>query len=173
MKVQFSDITLEGNRYVVSDSNWVTKSELTVTEIPKVEIILVKIDDINASLEGSLNTAIMSDCCRCGCSLVFSVGASYNYVFRLGDDNSHHEKEFEFSDEDCQTVYLKEPEIDVEELLREQLILAVPEKLLCSEDCKGLCQNCGAMLNVEKCSCAVDDSNSPFAVLKKLKNKQS
>ncbi len=168
MKVLFSDITLEGNRYAVSDSNWVIKTELTVTEKPKVEIILIKIDDITATLEGSLNTAIMSECSRCACSLVCSVDVTFNYVFRLGYDNSHHEKEFEFSDEDCQTVYLKEPEIDFDELLREQLILAVPEKLLCSEDCKGLCQNCGAMLNVEKCNCAADDSNSPFAVLKKL-----
>jgi uncharacterized protein len=44
-------------------------------------------------------------------------------------------------------------EIDLEPLLREQLILAVPFAPLCSEGCKGLCPRCGADLNHETCTC--------------------
>lgn len=43
--------------------------------------------------------------------------------------------------------------LDLEPLLREQLLLAVPFAPLCSETCKGLCSQCGADLNREPCSC--------------------
>ena len=57
---------------------------------------------------------------------------------------------------------------DIHELLREEALLLVPEKRLCRQDCKGICQGCGAALNYEKCTCkkAVDDR---WAALDKLK----
>jgi uncharacterized protein len=97
------------------------------------------------------------------------VDQSFNYTFRLGEDSSLFQKDMECSDEDWDTVYIEEPAIDVKEVLVEQLILSVPEKLLCSEQCRGLCPQCGISLNSGKCSCAEDRSNSPFAVLKHLK----
>ena len=46
--------------------------------------------------------------------------------------------------------------IDITKDLREFMLLSVPMKKLCSDDCKGLCINCGANLNREKCSCTVE-----------------
>lgn len=43
--------------------------------------------------------------------------------------------------------------VDLDELVREQILLALPSRNLCSEDCKGLCQKCGADLNAGECSC--------------------
>lgn len=43
--------------------------------------------------------------------------------------------------------------VDVDELVREQILLALPSRHLCREDCKGLCQKCGANLNAGTCSC--------------------
>lgn len=43
--------------------------------------------------------------------------------------------------------------IDLGEEIRQELILANPAKVLCKEDCKGMCPKCGANLNVEKCTC--------------------
>src|SRR5207253_1468112 len=42
----------------------------------------------------------------------------------------------------------------LEDVLREQVLLAVPVKAICREDCKGLCPHCGRNLNLEQCSCA-------------------
>ena len=52
--------------------------------------------------------------------------------------------------------YTIDPEIsyiDVGEDVREEIILGFPDKVLCGEKCKGLCANCGANLNNEKCQC--------------------
>ena len=59
--------------------------------------------------------------------------------------------------------------IDVDEFLREEAILLIPVKRLCKEDCKGICPECGAMLNKETCSCS-NISDFRWSALKKLKD---
>ncbi len=63
------------------------------------------------------------------------------------------------------------PEMDILDLtkdVRDTLLLAVPMKLLCKEDCKGLCPVCGANLNHETCSCKVETVDPRWEGLKKL-----
>lgn len=50
-------------------------------------------------------------------------------------------------------VDLSEPVLELDESLREELILAYPQTILCRDDCRGLCPKCGADLNNEKCGC--------------------
>lgn len=49
--------------------------------------------------------------------------------------------------------FIQEYELDIETLLKEELQLAWPSKVLCSEDCKGICKKCGHNLNEGKCEC--------------------
>ena len=49
--------------------------------------------------------------------------------------------------------FVEESELDVESLLKEELQLAWPSKILCDEDCKGICKKCGQNLNDNKCEC--------------------
>jgi uncharacterized protein len=57
-----------------------------------------------------------------------------------------HERDLDFA------VYENE-QIDIDEMVLEQLELELPSRVLCSEDCRGLCPQCGADLNVEQCDC--------------------
>jgi uncharacterized protein len=58
--------------------------------------------------------------------------------------------------------------VDLEPIIREQLVLAVPYAPLCREDCKGLCPQCGVDRNVESCTCE-KPLDPRFAALKGLK----
>jgi uncharacterized protein len=69
------------------------------------------------------------------------------------DADAVDEEGVELSVEDLDVNGYEGDEIDLEPLLREQLILAVPFAPLCSEGCKGLCPRCGADLNHETCTC--------------------
>lgn len=76
----------------------------------------------------------------------------------------------EISNEDGDNTDLIKVEGDsfsVDELVRSNIILNIPMKHLCKEDCKGLCPICGQNLNKGTCSC-VKENNSPFNVLKDL-----
>ena len=61
--------------------------------------------------------------------------------------------------------------LDVDEELREALILDFPRKLLCSEDCPGLCPKCGKPRRFGDCGCPANDPDPRLAVLKKLFDK--
>ena len=62
--------------------------------------------------------------------------------------------EREVEEEDLETSYYRDDQIDLNELLREQFYLALPMKPLCREDCTGLCPQCGTNLNTGTCACA-------------------
>lgn len=59
--------------------------------------------------------------------------------------------------------------IDLSDDVRQTLLLAVPLKLLCREDCKGLCPHCGANLNVGSCTCSETSMDSRWEQLVRLK----
>lgn len=44
--------------------------------------------------------------------------------------------------------------LDIDEKVREEILLSFPMKVLCQSDCKGICSGCGINLNLEKCSCS-------------------
>lgn len=61
------------------------------------------------------------------------------------------------------------PELDVAGYLWEQFLLALPDRPLCMDDCKGLCPKCGINKNQGSCACAQDSGDPRLAVLRNLK----
>ena len=57
--------------------------------------------------------------------------------------------------------------VNLSDIVREQVLLAVPMKVICQPDCRGLCPVCGANRNVRQCDCSLQHEDSPFAILKK------
>jgi uncharacterized protein len=60
-------------------------------------------------------------------------------------------------------------ELDLGPALREELILRVPDFVVCSDTCRGLCPSCGANLNETTCQCVPEPETSPWSALEKLK----
>jgi uncharacterized protein len=82
------------------------------------------------------------------------------------------EGEREIAEDDLTTAYYREGILDVSDLLREQFQLALPMKPLCTEDCRGLCPECGATLNKTTCSCAPKWEDPRLAPLRALLNRE-
>jgi uncharacterized protein len=59
----------------------------------------------------------------------------------------------------------------LEDVLREQVLLALPLKAICREDCKGLCPHCGRNLNQELCNCAEASEDPRWSALKDIREK--
>ncbi len=76
-------------------------------------------------------------------------------------------------DEDHEDVYfLSEDELDVDLLIEPEIQMGIPMKVLCKEDCKGICEKCGADLNEGPCSCDRSEAPTPMAeaLMKALQN---
>lgn len=81
--------------------------------------------------------------------------------------------ETEVADEDLETSFYRDEQIDLNELLREQFYLALPMKPLCGEACRGLCPQCGTNLNTGTCDCEPVWDDPRLAALRELKSRHS
>lgn len=61
--------------------------------------------------------------------------------------------------------------VDIADDVRQTILLAIPLKLLCSENCEGLCPKCGVNLNSSPCSCELEVVDSRWEKLKEIRNK--
>ena len=79
-------------------------------------------------------------------------------------------KEFDFVlREDLGLSYYSTEEIDLAPLIKEQVMLALPTRPLCHENCRGLCGNCGVDLNQETCACSSSATDPRMAIFRTLK----
>lgn len=115
---------------------------------------------------GSLDAKVAFDCDRCLKPIELPVSQSFDllYVPPLGAGDEH-----ELGDKDLDTVFYQGEAIDVDDLVREQVELALPMTRLCREDCQGLCPECGANLNEGRCDCESREIDPRWAALKELK----
>ena len=121
-------------------------------------------------LRGSIGTSVQLDCDRCLASFSAPVRQSFDLLYLPVNKNRSAQEEHELSDDDLSISYFQGQFINLDDLVREQIQLALPMTRLCLEDCRGLCQQCGANLNEDSCSCKVEQIDPRWAALKGLKN---
>jgi uncharacterized protein len=119
-------------------------------------------------VRGQLAGHLDLTCSRCLEAFTSPVAIDFDLLLVPGPGAVGAEDE-ELSPADLDLDYYTGEEIDLQSLIREQIILMVPVKPLCDEACLGLCPQCGANLNRETCHCRPQTGNSPFADLAKLK----
>lgn len=72
--------------------------------------------------------------------------------------------------DDDDYVIVKDRKLNLDELVSEEVSLSLPNKILCREDCKGLCPSCGTNLNVKKCDCKKETDPRMAALLQLLED---
>lgn len=79
-------------------------------------------------------------------------------------------EELQNIDNDDDYIVVENQILDLDELVNEEVSLSLPTKMLCNDDCKGLCPKCGTNLNVKKCDCKSDVDPRMAALLQLLDN---
>ena len=118
-------------------------------------------------LVGRAQTELELPCSRCLEPFRMPVDSPFDLRYLPAAEMSA-DDEREVQEEDLETSYYRDDQIDLNELLREQFYLALPMKPLCREDCKGLCAQCGTNLNTGTCACAARWEDPRLAPLKGL-----
>jgi len=126
-----------------------------------VDLLLTKVLK-EISVRGNIWFSIETPCARCLDTIDLILEPEVNLI--LLPEYLPHEK-----DEDIDFETYKGDEIDLGGYLRELIAMSLPIKVLCVEECKGLCPNCGVNLNLEECSCKDNWVDPRFAVLRNLK----
>lgn len=120
-------------------------------------------------LRGAIRAEVEVACDRCLAAVKFPVEVEFDTSFLPEEVGRDATENLELRVEDMAASFYDGEAVDVSELVREQVILAVPTRLLCSEQCKGLCPKCGADLNAEGCACEQGEVDPRWAALANLK----
>jgi len=121
-------------------------------------------------LQGEWATILELLCARCLEPVPQNLARKFELLYRPQGSDAGKE-EISVTAADAEIGYYKGDGLLLEDVLREQVLLAVPLKVICREDCKGLCPHCGKNLNAEQCSCAVPSEGTRWAALKELREK--
>jgi uncharacterized protein len=119
-------------------------------------------------IRGHICADLVVECVRCLEPTVYSARADIEEEFRHSDYRVVSEGDQPESQEldDNLLAIFREGELDLDELIRQHLLLAVPPYFVCSEECRGLCPHCGQNLNMGTCNCPQEEATqSPFAAL--------
>lgn len=127
-------------------------------------------DEDNVFVRGKLAGSFVVACSRCLGEVTVTLDEDLAVTFlpkeQVPEDD---DEEVEVTEDDEDLFPYEGEHVDLEPLLREQLLLAVPFSPLCSDDCKGLCATCGADLNVSPCQCEQTSIDPRLAALKDVK----
>jgi len=174
MKLRIDDITAESRHISFSEPEKEINHALDSGPIHEYRLLRpVGVDlsyyraGMELFLEGSVDAQTSANCARCAEEFSTSARRAFRYVLapksvadEEGSDPRSEDLEFSFYDGD---------HVDLSPLVREQVLLALTERPLCREDCKGLCASCGANLNEAPCGCTKEKGDPRLAVLRTLK----
>ena len=121
-------------------------------------------------LRGRLSAGLELPCARCLEPVKQDIKRDFELLYRpLGADAGR--DELSVTDAEAEIGYYQGDGLLMEDVLREQVLLALPLKVTCREDCKGLCPTCGKNRNVELCACAGATGDPRWDTLKDIREK--
>ena len=112
---------------------------------------------------GSLSTRVAGVCRRCLVPVAPPVAAEIDALFSQDPDA--------LEDPSSYPLARDATEIDLRPAVREELLLAVPQWVVCRDDCRGLCPRCGKDLNAGPCGCPAAPADGRWRSLAQLKDK--
>ena len=129
-----------------------------------VELTITNLGNRTVMIEGSTNISLTLFCDRCLKEMTYPMEIDFS---KEVDFNLTEEERTEGLDE---TNYIIGYNLDVDILIYDEVLIGFPMKLLCSEDCKGLCNNCGTNLNEKTCDCDTFGYDPRMSVIRDIFN---
>lgn len=123
-------------------------------------------------VNGHVEVRAQVECDRCLKPIELPVSADFALEYITGADYES-SSVAALNEEQMSVSVFDGKSIDVDEIVKEQILLAVPARTLCREDCKGICPECGIDLNTGQCNCSEDEVDPRWAALKSFKKKDT
>ena len=120
------------------------------------------------SFRGDIETVATLSCSRCLEPYTLPLALHFDLLYTARPEPADR-RQSRMDEDEVTLTHFDGRRIDLNQLLEEQIYLAVPLKPLCRPECRGLCPRCGANLNESACGCTQErDEDSRFPDLKKL-----
>lgn len=117
---------------------------------------------------GDIKAPLEIDCTRCLAPIERVLDTGF-HASLIATEMLTSEREVQLDEKELDTDVIDGDKIDLTDLVREQVLLNLPEQVYCREDCKGLCPTCGTDLNTNECDCGKEEIDPRWSALKDLK----
>jgi len=121
-------------------------------------------------IRGHLKVRMRADCDRCLEPAEFPIDSNFDLFYRPAvrvDD----EDEVEIDEGETEIAFYEGGGIELEDVLREYILLSMPMQRVCGEQCHGICPACGQNRNLVNCGCEAKPADDRWAALKKFQAK--
>ena len=122
-----------------------------------------------AHVSGKLTGRAQVECDRCLKLVELPIDSHFKLEYVTAEDYRA-QQAVELTEQDLDLSVFDGEAIDIDELVMEELLLAVPDHILCNVNCKGLCAVCGVDKNSTVCGCETREVDPRWAGLEKLVN---
>ncbi len=133
----------------------------------KAELVMGSLGEIRVS--GHLNVRMETECDRCLEPAACPIDTDFTLFYRPVEDGYGDEKEIDL--DEAEMGFYDGDGIDLNEVLREQVILSMPMQKVCSPDCKGMCPVCGQNRNLADCECTLEATDPRWSALKDIQTR--
>ncbi len=118
-------------------------------------------------IQGHVKVRMRCECDRCLEPAEFPVDSNFDLFYRpaVADD---YDEEVAIDEGESEIAFYEGGGIELKEILREYILLALPMQRICRDDCHGICPICGQNRNLAECGCQVKATDDRWAALKKL-----
>ncbi|MCX6826767.1 MAG: DUF177 domain-containing protein [candidate division Zixibacteria bacterium] len=160
---EFATFPVEISLETEADSHEYEIDGISFREPMALKVSIQKIKD-DYYCHGSVMVPVEKECSRCLNIFDSELSGDFSFIIRTADAQPA------VSDNEGEIFYVKfnEPIVELDEIIRQALILSLPLKPLCDQDCKGLCPSCGINLNEETCDCRHKEMDERWEGLKDL-----
>lgn len=117
-------------------------------------------------VHGHISGGLEAACDRCLEQIRMPVELDFDLPYRPMEEIAR-EEEVEVGEDELEVGFFSGDGVNLADVVREQVLLSLPMKIVCRPDCRGLCPVCGVNRNVKECGCSLQHEDSPFAFLKK------
>lgn len=154
-KTEKITVALEMNSFDSSLGNF------AVAEKSPVNLVLTNIGMNKARVEGNVRLQLMAACDRCLKEVPVDLELVFDRIVTSPDFTGEEEEADDLS-------FMEGYQLNVETFVYNEVLENWPVKILCKEDCKGVCPKCGQDLNIRECGCDTFVPDPRMAVIKDI-----
>lgn len=129
---------------------------------------LLENTDGEVRIKGDLTVDMEADCDRCLATARFPLESNFDLFYRPMADIAQ-EEEIAIDEGQAEIAFYEGGGMELEDILREQVILLLPMQRVCEEACKGICPVCGRNRNETECHCEAKPADDRWAALRNLR----
>ena len=123
-------------------------------------------------IRGRLKVRMRADCDRCLEPAEFPVDSDFDLFYRPAAEAAP-EEDVEIAPGETEIGFYEGEGLELKDVLREYVLLAMPMQLVCRDECQGICPVCGQNRNLAHCGCEIKPQDDRWAALKNLQTKGS